>query len=76
VGWRGEPERGDDAGAGLGLAIAKGVAEAHRGSLSVHNVPGGCRFELELPGQTRQAGPAPRRAGQQDAIAPAELPTR
>ena len=33
LGWRADPERGThDAGAGLGLAIAKGVAEAHEGS--------------------------------------------
>ncbi|HEY7988195.1 MAG TPA: HAMP domain-containing sensor histidine kinase, partial [Lapillicoccus sp.] len=46
VGWRATPERGtpDDAGAGLGLAIAKGVIEAHAGSIAVENVAGGCRF--------------------------------
>ncbi|OFE17261.1 hypothetical protein BA895_17670 [Humibacillus sp. DSM 29435] len=52
IGWRGAPERGTaDAGAGLGLAIAKGVIEAHEGSLGVSNVPGGCRFDLRLPRQ-------------------------
>jgi signal transduction histidine kinase len=51
VGWRGAPERTpDDGGAGLGLAIARGVIESHRGSIEVGNVPGGCRFELALPG--------------------------
>ena len=51
VGWRATPERGtpDDAGAGLGLAIAKGVIEAHAGSIGVENVDGGCRFEVRLP---------------------------
>jgi len=50
VGWRGEPERGSrDAGAGLGLAIARGVVESHSGSISVANIEGGCRFEVELP---------------------------
>ncbi|MEA9984894.1 HAMP domain-containing sensor histidine kinase [Subtercola sp. RTI3] len=36
-------------GAGLGLAIVRGIAEAHNGSVSVRNVPGGCRFDLSLP---------------------------
>ena len=50
IGWRGEPERGTrDAGAGLGLAIARGVIESHSGSISVANVDGGCRFDVELP---------------------------
>ena len=50
IGWRGEPERGtSDAGAGLGLAIARGVIESHAGSISVANVDGGCRFDVELP---------------------------
>ncbi len=50
IGWRGEPERGTtDAGAGLGLAIARGVIESHAGSISVANVDGGCRFTVELP---------------------------
>jgi hypothetical protein len=35
AGWRADPERsGRDAGAGLGLAIAKGIAESHAGSIS------------------------------------------
>ena len=50
VGWRGTPSRsGDDGGAGLGLAIARGVVEAHDGRIAVSNVSGGCRFELQLP---------------------------
>jgi signal transduction histidine kinase len=41
---------GDDAvGAGLGLAIAKGLVEAHRGSIDAHNHGPGCRFEVRLP---------------------------
>ncbi len=52
VGWRAAPERGTaDAGAGLGLAIAKGVIEAHAGSIGVANVQGGCRFDVVLPPQ-------------------------
>ena len=49
IGWRGEPERTSAAGAGLGLAIARGVIESHAGSISVCNVEGGCRFDIELP---------------------------
>jgi signal transduction histidine kinase len=54
VGWRATPERGtrDDAGAGLGLAIAKGVIEAHAGSIAVQNVRGGCRFGVLLPSES------------------------
>jgi len=50
AGWRGTPSRsGDDGGAGLGLAIARGVVQSHDGEISVHNVEGGCRFEVSLP---------------------------
>jgi signal transduction histidine kinase len=49
IGWRAEPERTSAAGAGLGLAIARGVIESHAGSISVSNVKGGCRFDVELP---------------------------
>jgi signal transduction histidine kinase len=56
VAWQGEPARtpdaGDDAsgrGGGLGLAIVKGIVEAHRGRVSVENVPPGCRFRVLLP---------------------------
>jgi signal transduction histidine kinase len=53
IGWRAEPERGtSDAGAGLGLAIARGVIESHAGSISVANVDGGCRFDVDLPTRT------------------------
>ncbi len=49
-GWRGSHARTPgQAGAGLGLAIARGVVEAHGGGIGVANVPGGCRFEVRLP---------------------------
>ena len=48
TGWRGAHAR-TPPGAGLGLAIVRGIVEAHRGSATVHNVTGGCRFELTLP---------------------------
>ncbi|GAB3870702.1 hypothetical protein GCM10029964_005690 [Kibdelosporangium lantanae] len=42
--------RGDEpVGAGLGLAIAKGLVEAHRGHITAHNHGPGCRFEVRLP---------------------------
>jgi signal transduction histidine kinase len=37
------------AGAGLGLAIARGLVEAHRGDIAVRNEEGGCRFTVRLP---------------------------
>ncbi|MGW0658454.1 ATP-binding protein [Streptodolium elevatio] len=36
-------------GLGLGLAIVRGVVEAHRGSVGVVNIHGSCRFEVRLP---------------------------
>ncbi|MCE7080940.1 cell wall metabolism sensor histidine kinase WalK [Streptomyces sp. ST2-7A] len=40
----------DDGGAGLGLAIARNVAERHGGTLTVHEAPeGGALFRLRLP---------------------------
>jgi signal transduction histidine kinase len=47
--WRGTPSRSGDDGAGLGLAIARGVVESHGGEISVRNAGGGCRFEVALP---------------------------
>jgi signal transduction histidine kinase len=44
--------RGDEVGqgAGLGLAIARGVATLHHGSISASNrASGGCEFTLRLP---------------------------
>ena len=53
--WRGDPAR-STTGAGLGLAIARGLVEAHRGHIAVRNVAGGCEFTVELP---RSAGALP-----------------
>ncbi|MDQ2848260.1 MAG: HAMP domain-containing histidine kinase [Actinomycetota bacterium] len=54
--FRGEQARspqsslpGVASGAGLGLAIAKGLVEAHGGQISVQNHGAGCRFEVRLP---------------------------
>lgn len=41
--------RSDGGGGGLGLAIARGLMEAHRGSLTVANRERGCAFRLLLP---------------------------
>ena len=50
-GWRGTrartPTPGE--GAGLGLAIVNGVTLAHGGTVDVHNVGTGCRFDMRLP---------------------------
>ncbi len=51
VAFRGEAARtpARDSGAGLGLAIARGIVEAHAGDIQVRNVGAGCRFEVRLP---------------------------
>lgn len=53
VGFRSEPARiphaAHPAGAGLGLAITRGILEAHSGSVEVENTPAGCRFTVCLP---------------------------
>jgi signal transduction histidine kinase len=57
VAFRGEaartPRRADSdhdgAGGGLGLAIVRGLVEAHRGEVAVTNVGDGCRFLVRLP---------------------------
>ncbi|WP_414636405.1 sensor histidine kinase [Actinophytocola sp.] len=41
--------RDEPASAGLGLAIAKGLVEAHSGRIDAHNHGPGCRFEVRLP---------------------------
>ncbi|MFI6504996.1 sensor histidine kinase [Nonomuraea typhae] len=51
VAFRGETARTPtaDGGAGLGLAIAQGIVEAHDGEIGVVNAGAGCRFEIRLP---------------------------
>jgi signal transduction histidine kinase len=48
--WRGTAARSPapDSGAGLGLAIVRGVVEAHGGTVRAVNAGRGCRFEVRL----------------------------
>jgi len=43
------PRAAPNSGGGLGLAIVRGLVEAHGGQVAVANVAGGCRFEVRLP---------------------------
>ena len=52
--WRAEGgrERGKG-GAGLGLAIVAGIVDAHAGTVTAANAPGGgAAFEVRLPART------------------------
>jgi len=40
---------GTAAGGGLGLAIVRGLVEAHGGHVGVRNTDDGCRFEVRIP---------------------------
>ncbi|MBM2615086.1 sensor histidine kinase [Actinoplanes sp. LDG1-06] len=55
VAFRGErsrsPEPTGTAGGGLGLAIVRGLVEAHGGQVGVGNTGDGCRFVVRLPGR-------------------------
>ncbi len=43
------PAPAEESGAGLGLAIARGLVEAHAGHIKASNHGPGCRFEILLP---------------------------
>lgn len=55
IAFRGETARTprgattNGAGGGLGLAIVRGLVDAHRGQVAVSNVGDGCRFLVRLP---------------------------
>jgi len=52
IAYRGDLARGrDTGGAGLGLAIAKGLVEARSGAISVRNAGAGCEFTVQLPAE-------------------------
>ncbi len=63
TGWRGSQARtpGADGGAGLGLAIVRGIVDAHHGEVRVVNTGPGCRFEVRLPLPAGTRGAAPVR---------------
>lgn len=50
--WRADTSRNrETGGSGLGLAIVKSIVDAHNGSVSIHETPGGgATFRVDLPG--------------------------
>jgi signal transduction histidine kinase len=54
AGWRGTAARtpGADSGAGLGLAVVRGIVDALGGTVDVVNQNGGCVFEIRVPAAT------------------------
>ncbi|MDQ6839213.1 MAG: ATP-binding protein [Actinomycetota bacterium] len=56
--YRGDAARSaDTGGGGLGLAVARGLVEAHAGDIRVHNAADGCQFIVDLPLRHDQATP-------------------
>ena len=53
--WRGTQAR-TGAGAGLGLAIVRGIVEAHEGRVTAANSGAGCQFDVWLPVLATPAG--------------------
>ncbi len=49
IAFRGDVARTPGEGAGLGLAIARGLVEAHDGDITVRNLDGGACFTVRLP---------------------------
>ena len=62
--YRGEPSRSRaTGGAGLGLAIAKAIVDAHGGRITVESTPGyGTRFAVTLPTQPPAVNPLVRKS--------------
>ena len=61
---RGEPSRSRaTGGAGLGLAIAKAIVDAHGGRITVESTPGyGTRFAVTLPTRPPAVNPLVRKS--------------
>jgi signal transduction histidine kinase len=58
--YRGDAARTPGSGgAGLGLAVARGLVEAHHGEISVRNEGVGCRFTVRLPLSAAAPRPTP-----------------
>jgi signal transduction histidine kinase len=62
-----DARRRDPSGSGIGLALARDIAQAHRGTLQIEDSPQGARFVLRLPlldvrinGGTGKAAPGER----------------
>ncbi len=67
MGYQGNPARtpGEHRG-GLGLAVARGLVEAHQGDITVRNVGPGCEFTVRLPSApslSHPTGASPELAG-------------
>lgn len=72
VAFRGSVARtpSHDGGAGLGLAIARGIVDAHGGDIDVRNIGTGCRFTVRFPilPETAADQPAPTSAGEEKGL--------
>ena len=53
-----DPHVSGKGGAGLGLAVARSIAEEHEGALTLENIPGGARATFTLPVFFPQTGDA------------------
>jgi signal transduction histidine kinase len=51
------PRRRGDAGAGLGLSIARGIVAAHGGVMELEQATRGTSFRITLPVERPQKGP-------------------
>jgi signal transduction histidine kinase len=63
MGYQGDAARtpGEHRG-GLGLAVARGLVEAHQGDITVRNVGPGCEFTVWLPLRPHRPAPIARLA--------------
>ncbi|HEX9108911.1 MAG TPA: ATP-binding protein, partial [Longimicrobiales bacterium] len=56
--FRGDPARARGTGAGLGLSIARWIAQAHSGAISITSPPGGgTTAEVTFPADVPAAAP-------------------